>query len=205
VPEEPNCFVLMPIGDRRRDGHGDVIDFDRIYRTALRPAIVDAGMRPLRDDDVGSGGLVQTLAFEALLLSEFVVADLTTPNPNVLYELGIRHAARPSGTIAVTARPTELPFAVHGLRCVRYELDGANRLSRGEGRRLRAALVRELRIARESRAVVDSPVFQLLPGWRTDTGLVGTTGRFRAQALSGVDSPRVPRSAHGSRGLAPRL
>jgi len=165
VSDEPYCFVLMPIGPHRDDGRGDTIDFDRIYTTIVRPAVEEAGLRPLRDDDLGSGGLVQKFAFEALLACDFVLADLTTPNPNVMYELGIRHAARPSGTLAMTARAEALPFAVHSLRCLRYELDQTNVVLRREARRFRAALAGELRAMQERGPLVDSPVFQLVPEW----------------------------------------
>jgi hypothetical protein len=165
----PDCFVLMPIGCHP-DAQGRPIDFDRIYCRALRPAIVAAGLRPVRDDDAGAGGLVQALTFEALLRCDYAVAELTTPNPNVLYELGIRHAARPWGTLAVTARPAELPFAVHALRCIRYDLAADNALSRGGERRLRAALAGELTAVRARAEAgaprVDSPVFQLVTDWR---------------------------------------
>jgi len=161
--------VLMPIGSHP-DAHGRPIDFDRIYRRALRPAIVAAGLRPVRDDDAGSGGLVQARTFEALLRCPYAVAELTMPNPNVLYELGIRHAARPWGTLAVTARPADLPFAVHGLRCIRYDLGTRNALTRAGERSLQTALARELtgvRVRAEAGTpCVDSPVFQLVPSWR---------------------------------------
>jgi hypothetical protein len=137
-------------------------------------------VRPLRDDDFGFGGVAQKLVFEALMLSDYVVADLTTPNPNVLYELGVRHAARPSGTLTLTARADELPFAVRSLRCVRYRLDDANGLSAPDAERLRQALTGELkRFRAEAQAggpPVDSPVFQLVRGWNP-----ARRGRVRAE------------------------
>ena len=62
----PDCFVLMPIG-LHPDAHGHDVDFDLIYRRALRPAIAAAGLHPLRDDELGAGGLVQARTFEALV------------------------------------------------------------------------------------------------------------------------------------------
>jgi hypothetical protein len=186
VPDEPYCFVLMPIGPHRDDGRGNAIDFDRLYRTVVRPAVEEAGLRPFRDDDLGSGGLVQKFAFEALLMCDFVLADLTTPNPNVMYELGIRHAARPSGTLAMTARADAMPFAVHSLRSLRYELDAANLLPRREARRFRAALAGELRAMREGGPPVDSPVFQLVPEWHTvpPVGAAADLPGLRGKALA---------------------
>ncbi len=41
--------------------------------------------------------------FARLLLSEFVVADLTLANANVLYELEARYAAKPFTTVPILA------------------------------------------------------------------------------------------------------
>ncbi len=156
----------MPIGSDQGAEGRPAIDFDRVFTLAVAPAIVAAGLAPVRDDQVGAGGLVQKFVFEALLLSPFVVADLTTGNANVLYELGVRHAARRSGTVMLTAKAEEMPFVARQLRCVRYELDATNRLSAAAARRLRAALSRELEHAREDVGRVDSPLVQLVPSWR---------------------------------------
>src|SRR4051812_48216991 len=100
----------MPFGARRDPAGGARIDFDAVYHEALEPAIRRAGMLPHRDDATAQGGIVQKQLFEALLLCDYAIADLTLENFNVFYELGIRHAARPSSTLTVTARPDSVPF-----------------------------------------------------------------------------------------------
>jgi hypothetical protein len=75
------------------------IDFDGIYKHIIGPAVEKAGMKPLRADQEISSGLIHLAIFERLLLCEYAVADLTTANPNVYYELGIRHAVRPWSTV----------------------------------------------------------------------------------------------------------
>jgi hypothetical protein len=79
----PLCFGFMPFGKKKGPKGRPEIDFDRIYDTALRPAILRARM-PM---------------FERLPLCDYSVADLTTANANVFYELGVRHAARPKTPI----------------------------------------------------------------------------------------------------------
>lgn len=49
----------------------------------------------VRADEEKLGGIIHKAMFERLLLCAFAVADLTTSNPNVMYELEIRHAALP--------------------------------------------------------------------------------------------------------------
>jgi hypothetical protein len=94
MADQPLCFVLMPFGKKPDPGGGADIDFDRIDKAALEPGIKDAGMIPIRADEEELGGIIHQAMYERLLVCDFAVADLTASNPNVLYELGIRHAAR---------------------------------------------------------------------------------------------------------------
>jgi hypothetical protein len=59
------------------------------------PSVVIAGLQPLRADEEVTGGIIHKPMFERLILCEYAVADLTTANANVFYELGVRHAVRP--------------------------------------------------------------------------------------------------------------
>src|SRR5699024_5199728 len=61
--------------------------------------------------------------FERLMLCDYAVADLTTANPNVLYELGVRHGIRPHSTVLTFAKGMRLPFDVKPLRGIPYELN----------------------------------------------------------------------------------
>ena len=105
--------------------------------------------------------------FERLVLCEYAVADLTTANANVFYELGLRHAARPHSTILLFSRDgRQLPFDVGSLRAMPYELhpDGTP----ADIETTKAALVKNLRDARQAathHAIPDSPVFQLVEGY----------------------------------------
>jgi hypothetical protein len=101
------CFVLMPFG-QKPDAGGAVIDFDAVYRDVIAPAIRDAAMEPLRADEEVTGGIIHKAMFERLILCEYAVADLTTANANVFYELGVRHAVRPSSTVALFAKGSRL-------------------------------------------------------------------------------------------------
>src|SRR4029077_6839859 len=57
-----------------------------------------AGLLPVRADEEQSGGIIHKPMFERLILCEIAVADLTTANANVFYELGVRHAVKPATT-----------------------------------------------------------------------------------------------------------
>jgi len=157
----PLCFVLMPFG-RRPGAGGATIDFDAVHAELIRPAVEAAGLDPLRADEEAGGGIIHRPMFERLILCEYAVADLTTANANVFYELGLRHAVRPATTALVFARTGErLPFDVAPLRGLPYDLgpDGKPAAPVAD----REALAARLREARAGAA--DSPVFQLLDGF----------------------------------------
>jgi tetratricopeptide (TPR) repeat protein len=106
--------------------------------------------------------------FERLMLCDYAVADLTTANPNVFYELGIRHAVRPATTVTIFARHQAIPFDVTFLRALPYDLTRENRFTPEQAALLRAGLgarLRELRGMARDGAAIDSPVFQLIAGY----------------------------------------
>jgi tetratricopeptide (TPR) repeat protein len=164
TPEAPSfrplCFVLMPFG-QKPDAAGSLVDFDAVYQELIQPAIEQAGLQPIRADEEMTGGIIHKPMFERLILCEYAVADLTTANANVFYELGVRHAIRPWSTVLLFAAGGRLPFDVAPLRAMPYCLEAGKP---ADLETTRSALVKQLEAAR-SRAK-DSPVFQLLE-WST--------------------------------------
>lgn len=120
----PMCFVLMPFGVKP-DFNNALVNFDVIYRDLIAPAIVEVELEPLRADEEVAGGIIHKPMFERLILCEYAVADLTTANANVFYELGLRHAARPSSTISIFSDTSRLPFDVAPIRVLPYKLNAA--------------------------------------------------------------------------------
>lgn len=157
MPDRPLCFVLMPFGVKP-DGAGGVVDFDAVYEEVLRPAVVAAGMEPLRADEELDGGIIHKPMFERLILCKYAIADLTTANANVFYELGVRHAVRPHSTVLVFAEGMRLPFDVAPMRAVPYALD--DRGAPASPDFARGVIEDRLNQARDP--AVDSPVFELV-------------------------------------------
>ncbi len=155
------CFVDMPFGKKADLASGAEIDFDQIYQTGIKPAIEDAGLEALRGDEERTGGIIHSAMFARLLLAEFVVADLTLANPNVFYELGIRHAAKPFTTVPIFANIRALPFDVGLVRAIPYELEKGQMMEE-PAKKLRSELTRRLKEAAKA-TTPDSPLFQLLP------------------------------------------
>ena len=156
------CFVVMPFGKKPISGPHGTVDFDRVYESAIKPAIESAALRCIRADEEQSGGVIHSAMFSRLLLSEFVVADLTMANPNVFYELGIRHAAKRNTTIPIYSPPASLPFDVAPLRVIPYRLT-AGVLEEEDARNLQLAILERIRRSLVGPMTTDSPLFELLP------------------------------------------
>lgn len=179
----PLCFVVMPFGVKP-DGRGGTVDFDSVYEQLLAPGIAEAGLQPLRADQELVGGLIHKPMFERLVLSDYAVADVTTANANVFYELGVRHAVRPYSTVLVGANVGGIPFDLAPDRVLPYRLDPSGRPAHpDEDRR---ALTAALRAARD--AATDSPVFQLIDDLPTPQIDRLKTDLFREQAAYSADA-----------------
>jgi hypothetical protein len=182
--DQPLCFVLMPFGKKADPAGGTDIDFDRIYQAALQPGVQDVDMVPIRADEEELGGIIHQAMYERLLLCDFAVADLTTGNANVLYELGIRHAARPRTTLTVYAAQKPLPFDVALLRTQLYELGEGNSFPDSNADLLRQRVrehLRELRQLAHGQNATDSPLFQLVRGWNPEPLALDAAASFQAQ------------------------
>ncbi|MDT4953310.1 MAG: hypothetical protein QOJ02_1448 [Acidobacteriota bacterium] len=164
---KPLCFILMPFG-KKPDAAGAMIDFDAVYHELIAPAIEEAGLEPLRADEELTGGIIHKPMFERLILCEFAVADLTTANANVFYELGVRHAVRPASTVLIFSEGSRLPFDVALLRALPYQLSAAG-LPENIAQN-KQSMVNCLAEARRTsvdnpKAIIDSPIYQLVENY----------------------------------------
>lgn len=160
-----HVFVAMPYG-RKQD-----IDFDAVYAGFLRPGLESAGFEVFRADEEQRAGDIRTDMFQELLLADLVVVDLTIDNPNVWYELGVRHALRARGVLLVQSERAYQPFDIYTDRKLRYHLkDGKPDPAHLEtDKQALAEMAQATVTAWHGRKI--SPVFSLLdglnePDWR---------------------------------------
>jgi hypothetical protein len=151
------CFVIMPIGA------GEVKEiFRNRYEQIIRPAVEgfrfknEQVFQCIRGDDVAETGSITRDIIKRLYRSDVVIADITSLNANVFYELGVRHALR-SGTILIGEDGTVLPFDVSMQRVIRY-VDTAGR-EKSAIEQIQAALAAMM----ERPNWQDSPVTETLP------------------------------------------
>ena len=121
----PRLFVIMPFGKRSADASHTAIDidFDYIYSNLIRPAGEIAGWTVLRIDEVTRSGIITNQYLKELLESDLVIADISLPNSNVFYELGIRQSISTGGTILVALEGSTIPFDMSAQRVFFYNLD----------------------------------------------------------------------------------
>lgn len=157
----PMCFIAMPFGTRKADG-GITIDFNRVHQYITRGAEA-AGLETIRADFEPAGGFIHKPMLERLLVAEYVVADLTFANPNVTYEVGVRHGASARATLLLCAEPLvgSLPFDFKPLRMVPYAIAADGSLSDDAGNKLADVVCERLQQARTGQLPVDNPIMQI--------------------------------------------
>lgn len=126
------CFIISPIGDK----YGAVGTPERsryeeslaMWDEVLEPACVAFGVTPVRADKISDTGEIPDQIFTYLRDSEIVIADLSHANPNVMYELGLRHSVPGKITIQIGEQGF-LPFDVTTIRTIKFRRSESGRIS----------------------------------------------------------------------------
>lgn len=111
------CFVICPIGE---EGSQIRLHADRVKEFIIVPSAAKMGFEVVRSDDISETGVITNQIIRYLLDAPFVVADLTGRNPNVYYELALRHAAGKPFAHIVSKGET-IPFDIAHARAIEYD------------------------------------------------------------------------------------
>jgi O-acetyl-ADP-ribose deacetylase (regulator of RNase III) len=153
----------MPFGEKK-DADGKAIDFDMLYEKLIRSAIEGPSMREAggpvlectRSDKIGEAGWVHRKMIFHIFHDDVAVVDLSTLNPNVFYELGVRHALRQSVTVLLRRQGTKTPFNIQGFSSIDYDPDDEQSLALAR-KRIAEHVAKGLR-----REFADSLVYEVL-------------------------------------------
>lgn len=164
---QKTCFVIIGYGPKMDYATGRELDLDKTYDYIIKPAFEGLGFLCFRASDISHSGVIDIPMYNSILKSDFVVADLSTLNANVLYELGIRHAVRKNTTIIISEKELNYPFDLNHILIEPYEHLG-KAIDYGEVLRFKKRLqdkVGQL-LANPS---VDSPLYTLFPNLEVPT------------------------------------
>ena len=103
------CFVLMPFND----------DLKKVYYNAINPACKKANFQSLRVDELKGVFNINKKIIQYIFKSDAIIADLTSWNPNVFYEMGVAHAID-NKTVMIIQKDNDVPFDVSNYRCILY-------------------------------------------------------------------------------------
>lgn len=116
--DDNSCFIICPIGEedsatRKRS--------DELLEFVIEPALKECGYIAYRADRLDHPGSITSQVIRHIIDSPLVIADLTEANPNVYYELAIRHVTR-KPLVQMITKESKLPFDVNQMRTIHYDL-----------------------------------------------------------------------------------
>jgi hypothetical protein len=123
-----------------------------ICKYILEPAATNCGYTAVRADQISEPGLITTQVIQHLVNDPMVVADLTGRNPNVYYELAVRHALR-KPFIQLIQKGEQIPFDIAGMRTIPVDHQDV-----AVAEEAKAEIIRQMKSMEGEDATVDSPI-----------------------------------------------
>lgn len=113
-----DCFIICPLGMVNSDARKKS---DTLLKHVFQPVLDNNNYKAIRADQIPKVGLITSQIINLIIESPLVIADLTDSNPNVFYELAIRHATR-KPYIQVIEKGQKIPFDISGIRTIEIDL-----------------------------------------------------------------------------------
>jgi hypothetical protein len=155
------CFYITPIGD---DGSAERKHSDLFLGSIVEPALEPFNLKVIRADKIDKPGMITRQIMDYLVRSKLVIADLSFHNPNVFYELAIRHAMR-LPTVQIIRKNERIPFDVNQARTI--EIDSTDLYTFvPQMETYRAAISGQVRRALQDPDLADNPVSIFYPNLR---------------------------------------
>lgn len=153
-PDKKRCFVIMPFGKKLDSAHVEV-NFDEVYEKFIKPTVEAEGLNSIRCDEVDEAGNIHKRMFQLIWQADVAIADVSIPNPNVFYELGIRHSLRKCVTIIIRNKNATLPFNIANMNAIQYDFAGG-KIDEEARTRIRNAISTGLKEGRSDSHVSES-------------------------------------------------
>jgi hypothetical protein len=161
---ETTCFYITPIGD---EGSEQRKHSDLFLGNIVEPALSTFGLTVIRADNIDKPGIITRQVIEHLIRSRLVIADLSFHNPNVFYELALRHAMR-LPIVQIIRAGDRIPFDVHQMRTISIDnRDIYSLVPKIET--YRAEVANQVRRALEAEGQDDTPISIYFPNFKVNT------------------------------------
>jgi len=113
-----DCFIICPLGAKSSDTRKRS---DTLLKFVFQPVLDLYKIKAMRADQVPKVGIITTQIINLIIESDLVIADLTDSNPNVFYELALRHTIR-KPYIQVIAKGQKIPFDLSAIRTIEIDI-----------------------------------------------------------------------------------
>lgn len=151
----------MGFGKKKDPDTNRTIDLDTTYKKIIKPAVESSGCKCIRADEIIESGIIDRSMYALLYYADVVIADISTFNPNAIYELGVRHTLRPYSTIIIKEDEGKIPFDIGHDRMISYKHLG-NEISEHEAKKCMSQL-KDLIKSVIADPRVDSPLYTYIP------------------------------------------
>ncbi len=169
---EKYCFIIMPFS--KTDNHSEAY-WTTHYDKFLKPLIEEVGNIVVSRSQAFRGGISSEIIMN-LIESDIVVADITDYNPNVFWELGVRHSFK-HGTITIAEEGTKVPFDIKDKSVLFYDIGHLNE----EFKEVLKKAVQDCCINPEK---TDSPILEAISGRGTLYQLINKENIIKKQRTS---------------------
>lgn len=166
------CFFIAPIGD---EGTETRKRSDQILKHIIEPAANEAGYQAIRADKISEPGNITSQIVQHLIDDDLVIADLTGKNPNVFYELAVRHTLK-KAVLQIIQSGEPIPFDVATTRTIpvdHRDLDSVDHC--------RKELIKQIHFIEKTPTKIDSPIsiaIDLQSLYRSDNPLEKTSAEI---------------------------
>lgn len=161
------CYVSTPFSVRRLSD-GSEFDYNLFYRDIIKPTLKALNVDCFRGDEVTGNAIIHKAQLSAIMNSDIMVADTSILNPNVLYEIGIRHASNPGPTIVMHGQGEGAPpYDLQHIYWLWYRIkDGT--LTQEDARELSNKLSEAIELSLKNGRKYQSPLHELFPELHVD-------------------------------------